>query len=75
MTSGRNKQKVGGELSMVKKAKSKAPAKKAAPKKATAKKSAPKKTASRAKSSGKAAVKYEQVGAPWWKRLPLIGPK
>jgi hypothetical protein len=57
---------------MVKKAKSKAPVKKAAPKKAAAKKTAPKKAAPGSKSKGKTAAKYDQVGAPWWKRTPLL---
>ena len=52
---------------MVKKAKAKAPAKKAPAKKAPVAKKAP----AKARSSSKSTAKYEQTGAPWWKRTPL----
>ncbi|MBI3781959.1 MAG: hypothetical protein HY270_01015 [Deltaproteobacteria bacterium] len=62
---------------MVKKAKTKAPAKKTAAKKPAAKKptakkvAAPKKVAVQARRSSKTNAKYDQPGAPWWKRTPL----
>ena len=53
--------------------------------KSKAKKAAPKKTVVAAKKSGaarkmagpagKAGMKYEQSGAPWWKRVPAPPPK
>ena len=63
---------------MATKAKAKSTTKKAAPKKAAAKKSAPRKPAAKStaqRASTASLDKYEQAGAPWWKRLPLPGLK
>ena len=51
------------------KARSKRGAKKPAPKKAAAR------TTTRKATTAKAAPKYEEPGAPWWKRVPLPQPK
>lgn len=33
------------------------------------------KTAARPATRAKAAAKYDQPGAPWWKKMPLPAPK
>ncbi|GIW43520.1 MAG: hypothetical protein KatS3mg077_0802 [Candidatus Binatia bacterium] len=62
----------------VKKPASKTPKKGATEKKKAAKTGARKKTAAQASTQAKAgqsSQKYDQPGAPWWKKIPLPLPK
>jgi hypothetical protein len=56
---------------VVKKVKAKGPTKK----KTAAKKKGSARKATRPATRAKAAAKYEQPGAPWWKRVPARPPK